>query len=69
MLQLVQFVVLFVHSMLLVVGAALDLEYSKCGYPWQYSGFSVAMIYGPMFLMFMKFYTSSYSPISPKKEK
>jgi hypothetical protein len=69
MLQLVQFIVLFVHSMLLVVGAALDLEYSKCGYPWQYSGFSVIMIYGPMFLLFSKFYTTSYSQISSKKGK
>ena len=58
--QLIQFVTLFGHSLVFLIGYGLEFEYAKCGYPWQFSAIGCALLYIPFFFMFTKFYAKSY---------
>lgn len=66
--QIVQFILLFGQGTIFLLGYALDLEYAKCGYPWQMSALGLAILYGPFLIMFSKFYSASYTKKSSKKE-
>ena len=61
--QMIQFVCIFVKSMVLVLGVA------ECGYPWQFSAMVVTLMV-TFFLLFLEFYLREYSKkkVSLKKE-
>ena len=62
-LQMIQFIVIFVKSMVLVLG------FSECGYPWQFSALS-ALLMVLFFYLFAEFYVREYSKkkVQIKKE-
>ena len=67
--QIVQFILLFGQGTIFLLGYALDMEYAKCGYPWQMSALGLAILYGPFLIMFSKFYSAAYTKSSSKKDK
>jgi len=62
-LQLVQFVFVFMHSLIVVLGVV------DCGYPWQSSLLSMVFLHVPFFCMFMKFYLKTYSSGSSNRRR
>ena len=61
-LQMIQFVCIFIKSLVLVSGVA------ECGYPWQFSAMVLSLMVA-FFLLFLEFYLREYSKkVSIKKE-
>jgi len=67
--QLIQFVSVFVHSVVFLAGVALGLEYAQCGYPWINSLLACIFLYIPFFIMFSNFYASNYTRSSKAKTR
>ena len=61
MFQLIQFVAIFVKSLVVVLGIV------DCAYPWQFSLISVLLV-SLFFFLFAEFYVQEYNAVKAKKK-